>query len=131
MQTKDGPVEQLLWNLLDPWLRPMIYEFEVADDFLGAIEAIRDRSYLLDQMSKEAGETDKAKGTLANLAMTLRGRASFAERSYYQAMSHNIHAGTGHWVPWRRIRDLGPRLAYDELRQGGRDDAKDYWDDEN
>ena len=118
MRGPDGPIGGNPFRHIDPSVRWLVEEFEERQDFEGALDHLRWLSYRLDALGESIGETDRGKGNLRNVGMTLRGRASFADRSHWQACMYEIRDATGVWVPWRQLRELGLEAAYTAAKEG-------------
>lgn len=127
MQGPDGPLGGNPFRHIDRDVRWLVEEYEERDDFEGALEHLRWLSYRLDALGELIGEEDRAKGNLRNVGMTLRSRASFADRSHWQAVMYDLRDATGVWVPWRSIREDGPEAALAAAREGRSDADEVYW----
>lgn len=129
MQGPDGPLGGNPFRHIDRDVRWMVADFEEKDDFEGAIEHLRWLADRVDSLGCCLGEEDRGKGNLRNVAMTMRGRASFADRSHWQAVMYDIRDATGIWIPWRKLREHGVETAYALAREGAGDDRVDeeYW----
>lgn len=112
---------------IDGNVRHYCIDSEMRDDFEGAIRELRHAAMLIDAIGRKMGEADAKKGNVRNVAMTLRGAASNAERAYAKVLAGDYYQATGQRIDWKEVRDHGFQIPY-HLRHGGDSDAEDgFW----
>lgn len=109
-------------------VRHFCVDSEIRNDFEGAIEELRHAARLLDAIGLKMGEADARKGNVRNVAMTLRGAASNAERAWAKVQAGDLSRATGLRIRWQDVREHGLQIAYDAARKAARGQAdEDYW----